>query len=296
MKRIIFWSCLGTLMLGVPAWSAQKPARKASAPHVASARGGNHMARQAPARARGNVRAAPARSMSRATTTARNRSGNNWAANRRGETLRRSNTVRQQGVTGRRNAAVAAERNRNARNPQMRTTNPRVNQTVANANQRNWSRANVRGAAAANVRTRNAPIVNNWRGGGFRGQNYAAFRDYHRQWHNRSWWQSHYDRIILVSGGWWYWNSGYWYPAWGYDPSYTYYPYDGPVYGYSDLTPDQVIVNVQTRLQSDGYYTGGVDGVLGPQTRRAIAAFQADNGLAITSAVDQPTLATLGLS
>jgi peptidoglycan hydrolase-like protein with peptidoglycan-binding domain len=99
-----------------------------------------------------------------------------------------------------------------------------------------------------------------------------------------------------VSGGWWYWNTGYWYPAWGYDPYYSYYPYDGPIYGYSDLTPDQVIINVQTQLQNDGYYVGAIDGILGPQTREAIAAFQADNGLAVTSAVDQPTLETLGLT
>jgi peptidoglycan hydrolase-like protein with peptidoglycan-binding domain len=39
-----------------------------------------------------------------------------------------------------------------------------------------------------------------------------------------------------------------------------------------------------------------IDGVLGSQTRWALAAFQADHRLAITSAVDQPTLATLGLT
>jgi len=137
-------------------------------------------------------------------------------------------------------------------------------------------------------------IVNNW--SGVTGQNYTAFRDYHRHWHDRSWWDSNYSSIILVGGlGWWYWNSGYWYPAWGYDPSY-YYPYDGPIYGYRDLAPDQIIITVQTQLRDNGYYVGSVDGVLGPQTRRALAAFQADHGLAVTSAVDEPTLATLGLS
>jgi peptidoglycan hydrolase-like protein with peptidoglycan-binding domain len=35
--------------------------------------------------------------------------------------------------------------------------------------------------------------------------------------------------------------------------------------------------------------------MLGPMTREAIAAYQADNGLAVTSAIDEPTLATLGL-
>jgi hypothetical protein len=143
---------------------------------------------------------------------------------------------------------------------------------------------------------RNIGIVNNWRNDRFRGQNYVAFRNYSRQWHDRSWWRSRHTRIIFVTGGWWYWDAGYWYPAWGYSP-YAYYPYDGPIYtGYAELTPDQVIVNVQIQLQRDGYYVGPVDGILGPETRQALAAFQADHGLAITSAVDRPTLATLGLA
>ena len=143
-------------------------------------------------------------------------------------------------------------------------------------------------------RTRNVVVTNNWRDSRFSGGRSSAFRNYHRQSHNRSWWRSHYDRIVFVGGGWYFWNTGYWYPAWGYDPGY-YYPYDGPIYGYNSLAPDQVIVNVQAQLQRDGYYAGPVDGLLGPNTRQAIADFQADHGLAVTSAVDQPTLATLGL-
>src|SRR5436190_436861 len=141
----------------------------------------------------------------------------------------------------------------------------------------------------------NFAINNNFRSGAFRGQQYAAFRNYHRQWHDRDWWRNHYDRIIFVSGGWYYWNAGYWFPAWGYD-SYAYYPYDGPIYAYNGLAPDQVIVDVQSQLQRDGYYDGPIDGILGPMTQEAIAAFQADNGLAVTSAIDEPTLATLGIS
>ena len=62
------------------------------------------------------------------------------------------------------------------------------------------------------------------------------------------------------------------------------------------MSPDQIVVNVQTQLARDGYYSGPVDGVLGPMTRQAIAAFQADHGLAVTSTVDEPTMATLGLT
>jgi hypothetical protein len=141
----------------------------------------------------------------------------------------------------------------------------------------------------------NVAINNNFRSAAFRGERYAAFRNYHRQWHDRGWWRRHCDRIVFVNSGWYYWNAGYWYPAWGYDP-YAYYTYDGPIYGYNGLTPDQVTVDVQEQLQRDGYYDGPIDGILGPMTQEAIAAFQADNGLAITSAIDEPTLATLGLA
>jgi len=142
---------------------------------------------------------------------------------------------------------------------------------------------------------RNVTVNNNWRGSQFSGQNYAAFRNYSRTYHDRSWWHSHYPRITFYLGAPYYWNSGYWYPAWGYYPNYT-YQYDGPIYGYNSLSPDRVVVDVQAQLQRDGYYAGPIDGVLGPVTRRAITAFQADHGLAITSSIDEPTLATLGVS
>jgi peptidoglycan hydrolase-like protein with peptidoglycan-binding domain len=44
------------------------------------------------------------------------------------------------------------------------------------------------------------------------------------------------------------------------------------------------------------FHAGPVDGLPGTQTRGALAAFQSDNGLAVTSDVDRPTLQTLGLS
>jgi hypothetical protein len=191
-------------------------------------------------------------------------------------------------------AAKAQVRDRNSRvNDQARVRNNVAVNRGQNSRNRNFSANN-----ATNVRVnrnRNVTVTNNWRGSRFSGQQYAAFRNYHRQWHNRSWWSSHYNRIIFVDGGWWYWNTGYWFPAWGYDSS-AYYPYDGPIYGYSNLGPGQVVVNVQTQLARDGYYNGPIDGVLGPMTRQAIAAFQSDHGLAITSTVDEPTLSTLGLS
>ena len=129
----------------------------------------------------------------------------------------------------------------------------------------------------------------------WQGKNYWAFRNYSPVWHDRSWWHNHYNRVVFVYGGWYYWNAGWWYPAWGYAPN-SYYAYDGPIYAYNSLPPDQVVANVQAALQAQGYYQGEVDGLLGPLTREAIASYQRDQGLYETAAVDQPTLESLGMT
>ena len=129
----------------------------------------------------------------------------------------------------------------------------------------------------------------------WQGKNYWAFRNYRSAWHDRGWWRSHYNRVVFVYGGWYAWNAGYWYPAWGYAPN-AYYAYDGPIYGYNGLPPDQVVANVQAALQQQGFYQGDVDGLLGPLTREAIADYQRSNGLVETAAIDQPTLESLDMS
>ncbi|HEU5313382.1 MAG TPA: peptidoglycan-binding domain-containing protein, partial [Candidatus Udaeobacter sp.] len=134
-----------------------------------------------------------------------------------------------------------------------------------------------------------------WGSQNWQGSNYWAFRNYRPVWHDRNWWGSHYNRVVFVYGGWYYWNAGWWYPAWGYAPN-AYYAYDGPIYAYNGLPPDQVVANVQAALQAQGYYQGDVDGLLGPLTRTAIADYQRDNGLYMTSAIDQPTLESLGMT
>ena len=129
----------------------------------------------------------------------------------------------------------------------------------------------------------------------WQGQKYTAFRNYKSEWHGQNWWHSHHNRIVFVFGAPYFWNAGYWYPAWGYNPS-AYYAYDGPIYAYNSLPPDQVIANVQAALQQQGYYQGEVDGLLGPLTREAIAGYQRDHGLYETSSIDQPTLESLGMA
>ncbi len=130
----------------------------------------------------------------------------------------------------------------------------------------------------------------------WQGERYAAFRSYHPQRRDLGYYRSHYSRVELIGGGYYYFNAGYWYPAWTNQPSQQYYVYDGPIYaGRAAQPPDQVIADVQASLQDLGYYTGEVDGLLGPLTRQALTGYQSDNGLYTTAAIDEPTLSSLGL-
>ena len=334
MKRILYSVCIGSLALALTAWGQQindrRPdrAKTQRTSNVRVARPANTGAMMVAHRYSST---APYRQ--RAYVTPRTTS--HAVANRdaRMRAYREPNLSRNQDVRARSNVAVNRNRNlavNRARNVDVnrdrstdefrarsklavnrdrnfavtRTSNVQVNRD-RNTDQfpsRNNLAVN-RNRNFANNQTRNfdfyrrgnVRINNNFRSDAFRGQRYAVFRNYHRQWHDRDWWRSHCDRIVFVSGGWYYWNACYWFPAWGYDP-YAYYAYDGPIYAYNGLTPDQVIVDVQQQLQRAGYYDGPIDGILGPMTREAIAAFQADNGLAVTSVIDEPTLATLGIA
>ena len=131
----------------------------------------------------------------------------------------------------------------------------------------------------------------------WQGQHYEVFRSYHPEWHDQGWYHSHYQRVELIAGGYYFFNTGYWFPAWGYSPSAQYYAYDAPIYvGQRAVPPDQVIADVQALLQQMGYYTGEVDGLLGPLTREALTAYQTDQGLTATAVIDQPTLDSLDLA
>ena len=134
--------------------------------------------------------------------------------------------------------------------------------------------------------------ASNWKG-----PHYEVFRTYRPQWHDRTWWNSNHKHVVLIGGGWYYWNAGYWYPAWGYDESAAYYPYDGPIYVGKSAKPfDQIVADVQSILQEQGLYKGEVDGLVGPLTQEALAAYQTALGLEPTAAIDQPTLEALGMA
>jgi Putative peptidoglycan binding domain len=127
--------------------------------------------------------------------------------------------------------------------------------------------------------------------------NYSdALRRHWHEWHDRNWWHGHCDTIVFVIGAYYFLDGSYWYPAYGYDPLQSNYDYDGPIYTYSNLLPDEVIANVQVALQDAGYYFGAVTGSLNFETRAALANFQRDYGLPITGAIDEPTVESLGLN
>ena len=158
----------------------------------------------------------------------------------------------------------------------------------------------------------NLNAIRNWKG------NRIAFADacrrHHREWHGCNWWRRHYT-VVFVNFGWYFWDAGWWYPAWGYDP-YNAYSYDTPLYSDYDGSPDtsyaadeatsidessggnfnnrEVVMRVQTELKRAGYYYGDADGDLGPITKAAIANYQRDHGLAVNATIDAATLRQIG--
>lgn len=110
---------------------------------------------------------------------------------------------------------------------------------------------------------------------------------------------------------WGYATSGYYpysyyggYPYSSYNNYYSYYggyPYGAYSNNYSYYTPSysyngSMVAAVQQRLGRLGYYRGAVDGVIGPQTRGAIAAFESRNGLAVDGTISRSLLNSLGLT
>jgi hypothetical protein len=80
------------------------------------------------------------------------------------------------------------------------------------------------------------------------------------------------------------------YPYGAYDP-YGYGAYQG-----GSGVNGSLVVQVQRRLASAGYYSGPIDGVVGSRTRRAIRAFERSHGLPVDGVIHRRLLATMGLA
>src|SRR5437588_415518 len=122
-------------------------------------------------------------------------------------------------------------------------------------------------------------------------------------------WRGHHCRFI--NGSWVIFDFGfdpwwpYWYPydyyGYGYygDP----YAYDAGAYGdaysdqngYADQSTNSIVAGAQDRLAREGYYHGQIDGIVGPETRRAIARYQSNHGLRVNGNLTPDTLGAMGL-
>jgi len=128
-------------------------------------------------------------------------------------------------------------------------------------------------------------------------------------------WRGHHCRFI--NGSWVIFDFGFdpWWPYWYYPYDYYAYDYYGYPYGYDpgyydsgadqneeyygqngygDAT-DSTVAAAQQQLAREGYYRGQIDGVIGPETRRAVARYQSSHGLRVTGALTADTLEALGL-
>jgi hypothetical protein len=138
--------------------------------------------------------------------------------------------------------------------------------------------------------------------------------DWHRDWdrHHDHWWHGH--RCRFVDGSWFIYDIGfdpydYWYPYEAYAYAYNPYEYNAGVYegdggdyydqgayDSSDQSADSTIPAVQEQLARQGYYRGELDGIFGPETRRAIVRYQSDHGLGVTGSLNMDTLHALGVA
>ena len=90
-------------------------------------------------------------------------------------------------------------------------------------------------------------------------------------------------------------NSGYYYQR----PGVMYYATRDlaprEYYSQSSHGGNSMGASVQSALARRGYYRGYIDGQIGPQSRRAIANYQAEQGLRVTGNINSSLLGSLGL-
>jgi len=66
--------------------------------------------------------------------------------------------------------------------------------------------------------------------------------------------------------------------------------------GSSQPSQGHLVRDAQSELQREGLYRGPIDGILGPETRQAIAGYQAREGLEQTATLDQDTVERMNLA
>lgn len=148
---------------------------------------------------------------------------------------------------------------------------------------------------------------NHHNGGGHHGGDHHN-GGHHHGYHGGHYSHGYYPRIGLNFGYGYPGYYGYGYGGYGYGYGYPYYyrptiglafsSYGSPVYrgvpAYGSYS-NSLAVDVQRELRSRGYYRGAIDGDIGPQSRAAIRAYQADRGLSATGRIDSRLLRSLGI-
>jgi len=135
-------------------------------------------------------------------------------------------------------------------------------------------------ATRGNVRGYRAPseVSRGWDRGHIHDWNH-----HHYRWSGGDW--------LIVDPGYYPYDYGYGYGS-DYDDAA---PYSSPAYSYDYSSSESLASSVQDQLARQGYSPGPVDGVIGAQTRDAIADFQNDHRLPVTGQIDTATLRALGL-
>ena len=139
----------------------------------------------------------------------------------------------------------------------------------------------------------------------------ASFADHYR--HSPGYYRP-YSSPYRYSPSYGYSSSYYCPPSYGYPSSYGYYPSYGyyasapivsftfgsrpSVYSatryYAPAESSTLEASVQRALRKRGYYSGPVDGDIGPRSRAAIRGYQAEHGLEANGLIDNPLLRSLG--
>lgn len=132
-------------------------------------------------------------------------------------------------------------------------------------------------------------------------RNWDRHRDHFWRGHRCRW----YHNSWVLIDPWLFYPWGYGY---GYYPYGAYSYYDDAAYyddgdAVSEYSPseydngyaDSSVSDVQTALARKGYYRGGIDGSLGPETREALRRYQRNQGLAVTGRIDRRVIERLGL-
>ena len=110
---------------------------------------------------------------------------------------------------------------------------------------------------------------------------------------------SYYGRGYYGRGYYGSYYSPYYYgrPYWG--PSFGLSFYSRPNYAYRGYVVDDhgggIAADVQVALRRQGYYRGPIDGSIGPVSRGAIRAYQANRRLNVTGRIDRTLVHSLGI-